>query len=126
MTDWLAIEWLADDPEVRDAYRELVLRRLRRQTQIHDERRDVIRWTNWISRAIFAIVHVILFLGLRAAMSEFAHAQRMRREAPSETELRVSLEGVALKTSLHGIVLLGAAFGFYFLYLRFVYPITEL
>jgi hypothetical protein len=44
--------------------------------------------------------------------------------ARADNEIRISLEGVALKTSLHGVLLLCVAIGFYFLYLKFVYPIT--
>jgi len=115
-----------DDPEVRAAVRELFLARVEREIQILKERRDVLRWTNWISRFMFGVVHVILFLGLRAALAEFKHSARTRKDSAGETEMRVSLEGIALKTSLHGMVILVAAFGFYFLYIRFVYPITEL
>lgn len=41
----------------------------------------------------------------------------------SETEFKLSLEGIALKTALHGLAILAIALAFYFLYLKFVYPI---
>lgn len=43
-----------------------------------------------------------------------------------DTELKFGLEGLALKTALHGLLILALAMGFYFLYLRFVFPIREL
>jgi len=42
-----------------------------------------------------------------------------------ETELKLGMEGLALKTALNGLLILAMAMGFYFLYLKFVYPITE-
>ena len=97
------------------------------------------------SAGFFLVAHAILTVGLWAAVRGFLHAAETRKEAPAppdpaavaaatpaeaarlalaEQEIRVSLEGIALKTTLHGVVLLAMAIGFYFLYLKFVYPVT--
>ena len=137
----LTEEYIRDEPTVREAFQQMLVARFEREIQILSERRDVIRWTNWISRFIFVVIHVVLFLGLWAAMKEFIDAGRTRKSAPApittaltdekaqaaqakQNEVTISLQGIALKTSLHGFLILAAAIGFYFLYLKFVYPIT--
>ncbi len=114
-----------DDPEVLAAWKRLLLAQFERDTQILAERRQTLAWTNWISRGIFVVVHVILGFALWAARREFLEARRTRDKSREQHEVNVSLEGVALKTSLQGVLLLGFALGFYFLYLKFVYPIVE-
>ncbi len=136
----LTDEFIRDDQEVRDAFQQMLIARFEREQQILSERRNVIGWTNWISRFIFVVIHVVLAIGLWAAMREFIDAGRTRKRSPppittavtgeqaqaarEQNELSISLQGIALKTSLHGLLILAAAIGFYFLYLKFVYPIT--
>lgn len=116
---------LETDPEVRAALKELVLARYRREGEILAERKGVVAWTNWASRVIFWVVHTVLVLMLALSLVEFVHALRTRRRSRQEShELKLGLEGIALKTSLHGILLLGAACGLYFLYVKFVLPVT--
>ena len=81
-----------------------------------------------VSRFIFYVVHVVLLLGLAAAFSEFLHARRLRGHAASNQpiELKLGMEGIAIKTALHGIALLVLSMAFYFLYLKFVYTLTPL
>lgn len=96
------------------------------------ERKKAVAWTNFEARVVFLVVHVGLVLALCIAVLEFVEVRRVRRRAeslqkPEESrevqEFQVSLEGVAIKTSLQGILLLGIAFAFYLLYVRFVYPV---
>jgi hypothetical protein len=117
-------EEMLEDEEVREAYRRWLIQWLDRQTAILGEQQSVISITNRISWFIFIVVHLILLLGLWAATKEFRHASRTRREKPEQSEFRLSMEGIALKTALHGLLLLAIAFAFYFVYLRFVYPVT--
>ena len=82
------------------------------------------KWHKGISYVICVIAHVFLFTGIIYAVLEFKHANVARRRANKETELRLSLEGVAIKTSLNGLVLFAISLIFYFMYLYFIYPIT--
>lgn len=127
-------ELLRGDPEVRSAFKAMLVRKYKREAEILDERRSVLRWTDGVSRGIFVVVHVVLLIGLWAAVREFRHAEQTRKEAKvarlkadgEPSEFKIGLEGIALKTSLHGLLILGAAIGFYFMYLKFVYPVTVL
>jgi hypothetical protein len=89
------------------------------------QQKNVVDTNNIESRFIFVIAHIILLLGIVAATIEFLNARKIRRSIRMEnmTEISIGLEGVALKTSLHGTILLAASIGFYFLYLKFVYPV---
>lgn len=112
-------------PELESALQDLHLAQVKREVQKIRETEGELWWTNWIGRAIFVIVQFILIMGLVVAWSEFRAARRQRRAAAAEQqEVRISMEGIALKTSLHGILILGIALAFYFLYLRFVFPVT--
>jgi len=111
---------------VRDACKRLLPAQFERDTRILSGRRQTLAWTNWISRGIFVVVHGILAFARWAARREFREAHRMRARNREQHERNVSLEGIALKTSLQGILLLGFASGFDFLYLKFVYPIAEI
>lgn len=113
------------DPDVRDRLRRWLMASLGREVEILDEHERSFKWQYGVSRIIFFVVHVLLGVALIASLMEFTHAWRMRRRARAEQhELKVGMEGVALKTSLQGLLLLVVATVFYFLYLSFVYPIT--
>jgi hypothetical protein len=89
-----------------------------------------------IGYVAFFVSHALLGLAVWCAFREFLHAARMRKVAGSTAqdaedaenrrvnEITVSLEGVALKTSFHGTFLLVIAILFYYLFLKFVYPIN--
>ncbi|HEX2837534.1 MAG TPA: hypothetical protein VHN77_05355 [Phycisphaerales bacterium] len=98
---------------------------LRREIEKYREIRTELFYTNWIGRIVFLVAHGVLALGLWMAAHEFRAAQAGRRKAEDQAqEIKLSLEGIALKTALHGVVIMAFAMGFYFLYLKFVYPIT--
>jgi hypothetical protein len=89
------------------------------------EARRVFWWQRLASQVSFVLSHLFVLVALAAAMAEFLQARRLRSAgvAAETTELKVGMEGVAVKTSLAGFLLLASALGFYFLYLKFVYPI---
>ena len=89
-----------------------------------DFTRNVFAWNSRQSVWIFVIAHVLLLTGIGAAAYEFYHTMRLRQQARKQDEIKIELEGVALKTSLRAIWLLVSAFVFYFLYIKFVYTLT--
>ena len=116
-------EVLRDDEEIAKEYKAYVIALMEREKEKMEERRQVVRWTNRISCFIFVIVHGFIGFGFWAALREFRHANKTRAIIPDKQELQVSLQGIALKTSLHGTILLAISLVLYFLYLKFVYPI---
>lgn len=82
--------------------------------------------TGW-SSLIF--VHILLCFGIFLAFSEFKRASALQKEGRAEKnhhELRVGLEGLAVKSSFLSILILSLTLCFYFLFLKFVYPIAQL
>jgi len=75
---------------------------------------------------ILVISHFVLACGLLAAGWEFWQASRTRKRASTaaQSEITIGLEGVAFKSALNGLLLLVLSMSFYFLYLKFVYPVT--
>jgi hypothetical protein len=115
-----------DDPAVMAAYKEWLIATFKRQGDQLIERKQIIFITNGISYFICAVAHILLALAAGAAFVEFRRAAAKRQQADNATnEMKLSLEGIALKTSLHGVILLSLAIAFYFLYLRFVYGVAE-
>jgi len=85
---------------------------------------DAFVWTKHQSVFIFVVAHVLLLIGIGVAYYEFRNAMKLRQKARQQDEIKIELEGVALKTSLNAIWLLLGAFVFYFLYIKYVYTLT--
>lgn len=114
--------------ETRALRERLLVRQLERELSKIDETQRELWYYNVMGRGMFVVVHVVLLLALYVAWVEFKNARGSREEAheAAEQELKISLEGIALKSSLQGTILLGLAFGFYLLYVKFVYPLVVL
>ncbi|MFZ4575802.1 MAG: hypothetical protein ACOYN0_15515 [Phycisphaerales bacterium] len=112
-------------PEIEEMRQTLIIATYNREIEKLRESRSELFYTNWIGRMVFVVVHGVLFMALYIAWKEFVAANKKRARAATETnEISFSMEGVALKTALHGVLLIGFALAFYFLYLKFVYPIN--
>lgn len=114
------------DEKVVEARRRLAVAAIEREIEKYGEIRAELLYTNWIGRFIFVVAHLVLGMGLWMSMHEFRAANARRREAKTVTqqELSISMEGVALKTTLHGTFIMVLALVFYFLYLKFVFPVV--
>lgn len=112
------------DKDVRAAYKKILLARMSHEESILKERGKVLYWTNRVGVVIFVLTHLILFIGIWAAIKEFLSASKIRNSETEQSEIKVSMEGIALKTSLHGTLLFALTLFLYFLFLKFVYPIN--
>ncbi|MHC4401002.1 MAG: hypothetical protein ACYTG0_15100 [Planctomycetota bacterium] len=126
-----------DDPKVQSAYQEWLIAYYERQANVLTEHERAFALQRVMSYLVFFVVHALLGLAVWCASREFLHASKMRRSpakgksgkenenrAPEVQEITVSLEGIALKTSFHGTLLLVIALAFYYLFLQFVYPVS--
>lgn len=117
-----------DDEEVKAAIKAVILDRCQRAQAIAADQSFEIAYTNNVGRFILVVVHLILGIALYCSWKEFAAANRLRamasNAAPTVQEITISTEGLALKTSLQGTLLLLIALGFYFLYLKYVFPVA--
>ena len=74
-----------------------------------------LAWQDITSKIIFFIVIIIVLTGLVLAGIQFRTA--------SEVDITAGREGLHLKTTIVGVVILAMSMVFLFLYLFFVYPI---
>lgn len=120
------LELFPDDAELQQALKQFALAKLTSYEGAVQDRTFELRATNWAGRLIFLVVHVIIAVGTWFAIAEFRAAQRIRETAKTDppNEVTVSLEGIAIKSTLQGMALLTIAFGFYLVYLKYVHPVV--
>ncbi len=104
-------------------------------------RRRVFEWQLLSSRAIFVVVLALVGCGIYFAAVQFHVAlaalrhPRAREPAPPapaaeptsaiplQTRLEVSAKGLAINSSVLGVIILALSLAFFYLYLLYVYPI---
>lgn len=85
-------------------------------------REDVLWWQHISTRAIFFVVLVLVGIGVFFAWVQF------RSGLSSETshEVEVSLKGIKVSSPVLGVIILTLSLVFFYLYLRYVYPVQEI
>ena len=109
--------------ELHDEFVKLMKARIQHEVWQLEERQSLSTWTNRVSFIIAAFVHLAVLLGVFAAGLEFWWARKTRQRSAKTQEIELSLEKIALKTSLQGMLLLLISLGLYLFYLKFVYAI---
>ncbi len=121
---------LDDKNKMKAQYVEYYIARLKREIEKTKEQKTVIKSSHIVSWIVFGFVQVIAVLGIGFALFEIRHAKKTRdkiqgcHEGDNQQELMISLEGIALKTSFHGTIILVFCVVFYFLFVKYVYPLT--
>ncbi|HET6175905.1 MAG TPA: hypothetical protein VFE61_03160 [Candidatus Sulfotelmatobacter sp.] len=93
----------------------------------------------WTGKIIFWIVLLIVFAGLALSAVQFyvglrhplesrakAGAKESPQDDPSVSEFEATLQGIKLKSSVLGLIILAMSMVFFYLYLKYVYTITNL
>jgi len=114
--------------------REALLERYRRLQQHHvtmlEHREDVLRWQLTANQISFWMVLVLVFTGLVFAGIQFRTAMQSTKASGEDTEAmqEVSLgaEGVTIRSSVLGVIILALSLAFFYLYLVYVFPVEEL
>ncbi|HTJ97983.1 MAG TPA: hypothetical protein VL522_00080, partial [Bordetella sp.] len=77
--------------------------------------------------AIFGLVTVIILIALYLAYAQFAVWARRNRnsEMPAVNALTINKEGIAISTPFVGLLMLVAAFAFFYMYVETVYTISD-
>jgi heme/copper-type cytochrome/quinol oxidase subunit 2 len=95
----------------------------------YKHRQKVFAWQIISSEVIFYVVLLIVFVGIYFAAIQFHVGLRResRKEAkePAVTELDASVKGVKISSPVLGVIILGLSLAFFYLYLIYVYPISE-
>jgi hypothetical protein len=88
-----------------------------------EHRAAVFQWQATAGKLIFALVSILVLSGLAFAAVQFYVALR-RGSADITQELEVTLQAVKVRSQFLGVITLILSLGFFYLYLRNVYPIV--
>lgn len=98
----------------------------------YEQRTEAFRWQLISSKVVFWMVLFIVCIGLYFSWLQLKHSLELSEhpaqstaEAPEIHELKLSLQGIEVKSSVVGLIILVISFGFFYLYLDRIYPITE-
>ena len=112
------------DEETRAAYQRSAQAYYRYRSDSYSFREGVFQWQFISSVAIFIVVLMLVGVGVYFAWIQFK--QRMKAGADQETsEIEISLQGIKASSSVLGVIILVISLAFFYLYLRYVYPIED-
>jgi hypothetical protein len=114
------------DPSVRAKQVEAAREYYAYKTQGYRHRRRVFEWQLLSERIIFVAVLVVVLAGLYFAAVQFHIGLRRRGAAPAVTEISASAEGIKVSSPVLGVIILTLSLAFFYLYLVYVYPISEI
>jgi hypothetical protein len=139
-----------DEPGMRTKYLEAMKGYYDYHTAGYLHRGRVFQWQLLSSKVIFVIVTLLVFSGIYFAALHFHEAMRRRAAEPmtvasktvtaaadsgdaqvptfnSEiTKLSASAKGIEVSSPVLGVIILVISLAFFYLYLVYVYPVTEL
>lgn len=121
----------AMDPETREKYLESLRGYYAYRIQGYEQRQRTFAWQLFSSRIIFWAVLFLVFTGIYFAAVQF-HVGLGRLRGPSGqipepvTELAASAGGIKVSSPVLGVIILVISLIFFYLYLAFVYPISEI
>jgi hypothetical protein len=116
--------WCADitDPETQDicwkAYREGLAYYKRGLTH----RSQVLGWQHVSTRIIFFTVLFLVGTGIYFAWVQFKAGTGLQKNS----EIEISTQGIKVSSPVLGVIILVLSLAFFYLYLRYVYPINEI
>jgi hypothetical protein len=85
---------------------------------------SVFTWQYYSSFVLFGVVLALVAAGLYFAYRQFSLSIDIAGKTFNSEEVTIGSHGVVVKTSFLGVAILAFSLAFFFLYLRFVYPIT--
>ena len=118
------------DAATREKYQEAVRAYYSYRTQGLLHRQSTFKWQLLSSRVIFVVVLTLVFAGIYFAAIQFHAGLRERRagEAVEEkvSEFSASATGIKVSSPVLGVIILVISLAFFYLYLVYVYPISEI
>lgn len=115
------------NPALEKAFYDFVQRTMDDEQSKQSNSKSVIWWSNLSANITFIFAHILLCIGIVVAIREWKNASKVRRKSSKESlEIEIKLESLALKGVQSGYIILVVSLVFYFMYLKFVYPIVYL
>ncbi|SDW45863.1 hypothetical protein SAMN05444410_1038 [Hydrobacter penzbergensis] len=109
---------------VKEAYnKSLVAYYTYKKNEFH-QANNVFYWQLIANKIIFFVAIGLVIAGVWFAGAQFYHSLKTG-EKLSENQLEVSKDGIRLHSSVVGLFILLISLAFFYLYIRFVYPIQK-
>jgi hypothetical protein len=109
------------------AQREAFAAYYRYRTNGYEHRQRVFRWQLLSSRIIFVMVILLVCIGLYFSWLQFRSALKSGgTDSAGETTFEASTSGLKVSSPVLGVIILAISLAFFYLYLVYVYPITEI
>lgn len=126
------------DAKTRQHYLEAMQRYYDYRADGYAYRSRVFEWQLFSSRVIFIVVLLLVGMGIYFAAVQFRAAMRasvrqvadvdtvaMPSAPPLTTQFELSAKGIVVNSSVMGVIILALSLAFFYLYLVYVYPITD-
>lgn len=124
----LSIESL--DEESREALFERYRRYQHHHIAMLEHREKLFSWQLRANQISFWMVLVLVFSGLVFAGIQFRTSMLAAKESGDSSdvmqELSLGAQGITIRSSVIGLIILGLSLGFFYLYLVYVFPLDEL
>ncbi len=96
----------------------------------YQHRMGVFEWQSFSTKLIFAVVLILVFLGIYFAAIQFHVGLRRGGKSgaagePESTELVLSVKELKVRSPVLGVIVLAISLAFFYLYLVYVYPIEN-
>src|SRR4051812_5484336 len=88
-----------------------------------ERRASAFEWQAIASKIIFGMVLLLVVVGVVFSAMQFRAGLRMG--IAEDQELDISVQGIKIKTQFLGVLTLAFSLAFFYLYLKTVYPISE-
>ena len=123
-------EWL-DDPATRQAFLRAMAEYYSYRASGLQHRRSVFEWQLLSSKVTFVTVLLLVGAGIVFAAVQFSAglARRVGQETSDKetaTQLELATTGIKVTSPVLGVIILIISLAFFYLYLVYVYPISEL
>jgi hypothetical protein len=126
----VAGEILTTDKSTRKAYAQYLTSVYKEKNVTLGHRRNLFQWQLLSTKIIFATVIFLVAAGICfAAIQFYVGLRRNPRGGSGEskdiTEIKASLQGIRVSSSVLGVIILTLSLLFFYLYIKYVYPINN-
>lgn len=115
----------ATDPQTNARYQESLRASYDFQIYSYTQAKKTFDWQYWSSKVIFWVVLVLVGAGLAFSALQFYLGYKLGSEQGVASTFKASLQGVEVSSSVLGVIVLTISIVFFYLYLKYVYPITN-
>jgi len=119
---------LDDDPQLKQALRNMLITAAIHETKKSKVVKDALVVQKAAAYTAFIVAHILLFVGIFIGIFEYRRIVNIKKrgEEVEDIEISIGIESIALKATMGATLALVFCFGFYTLYLVYVFPVESL